>query len=112
MFMRNFLINRIKKGYPFEVELLCGVLSNLLTDFFPPSEIMTKVIGEFLSTQQPHPRLLAAVVFQVTRTPWFLGENFYIEVSLCFKSNFSIKWLKLMKYYIINVCLVFCYVGV
>ncbi|KDR16213.1 huntingtin [Zootermopsis nevadensis] len=59
------IFDRIKKGYPFEVELLCGVLSNLLTDFFPPSEIMTKVIGEFLSTQQPHPRLLAAVVFQV-----------------------------------------------
>jgi hypothetical protein len=45
--------------------LLCGVLPDLLTDFFPPSEIMTKVIGEFLSMQQPHPRLLAAVVFQV-----------------------------------------------
>lgn len=40
--------DRIKKGYPFEVELLCGVLPDLLTDFFPPSEIMTKVIGEFL----------------------------------------------------------------
>jgi huntingtin len=59
------IFDRIKKGYPFEVELICGVLPNLLTDFFPPSEIMTKVIGEFLSTQQPHPRLLAAVLFQV-----------------------------------------------
>lgn len=65
LLIANFSINRIKKGYPFEVELLCGVLPDLLTDFFPPSEIMTKVIGEFLSTQQPHPRLLAAVVFQV-----------------------------------------------
>lgn len=112
--MPNFLINRIKKGYPFEVELLCGVLSNLLTDFFPPSEIMTKVIGEFLSTQQPHPRLLAAVVFQVTRTPWFFWGvgGFYIEVSLCFKSYFSLKWLKLTKCYIITVHLVFCCVGI
>ncbi|PSN49021.1 Huntingtin [Blattella germanica] len=59
------LFDRIKKGYPFEVELICGVLPSLLTDFFPPSEIMTKVIGEFLSTQQPHPCLLAAVVFQI-----------------------------------------------
>jgi len=66
MLIYNFSFNRIKKGYPFEVELICGVLPNLLTDFFPPSEIMTKVIGEFLSTQQPHPRLLAAVLFQVT----------------------------------------------
>ncbi|XP_063237175.1 huntingtin isoform X2 [Bacillus rossius redtenbacheri] len=61
----SVLFDRIKKGYPFEVELICGVLPNLLTDFFPPSEILTKVIGEFLSTQQPHPRLLAGVVFQV-----------------------------------------------
>jgi hypothetical protein len=66
MLIYNFSFNRIKKGYPFEVELICGVLPNLLTDFFPPSEIMTKVIGDFLSTQQPHPRLLAAVLFQVT----------------------------------------------
>lgn len=59
------LFDRIKKGYPQEVELVCSVLPNLLTDFFPASEVLTKVVGEFLSQQQPHPRLLAGVVFQV-----------------------------------------------
>ncbi|XP_023290265.1 huntingtin [Orussus abietinus] len=59
------IFDRIKKGYPMEVEILCTVLSEVLADFFPPSEILTKVIGEFLSPQQPHPRLLSAVVFKV-----------------------------------------------
>ncbi|KAF4521052.1 hypothetical protein B566_EDAN008124 [Ephemera danica] len=59
------LFDRIKKGYPHEVELICGVLPTLLSDFFPPSEMLTKVIGEFLSQQQPHPRLLAGVVSQL-----------------------------------------------
>ncbi|KAI4485420.1 hypothetical protein M0804_006925 [Polistes exclamans] len=59
------IFDRIKKGYPMEVEILCSVLSGVLADFFPPSEILTKVIGEFLSPQQPHPRLLSGVVFKV-----------------------------------------------
>ncbi|XP_024941677.1 huntingtin isoform X2 [Cephus cinctus] len=59
------IFDRIKRGYPMEVEILCAVLSGVLGDFFPPSEILTRVIGEFLSPQQPHPRLLSAVVFQV-----------------------------------------------
>lgn len=59
------IFDRIKKGHPMEVEVLCGILPGVLDDFFPPSEILTKVIGEFLSPQQPHPRLLSAVVFQV-----------------------------------------------
>ncbi|KAK7793413.1 hypothetical protein R5R35_014313 [Gryllus longicercus] len=59
------LFDRIKRGYPSEVAMLCSVLPSLLTDFFPPSEMLSKVVGEFLSPQQPHPRLLATVVFQV-----------------------------------------------
>lgn len=59
------IFDRIKKSCPFEVELLCAVLPNILNDFFPPSEILTKVIGEFLSPQQPHPKLLSGVVFLV-----------------------------------------------
>ncbi|XP_011641684.1 huntingtin isoform X2 [Pogonomyrmex barbatus] len=59
------IFDKIRKGHPMEVEVLCTVLSCLLGDFFPPSEILTKVIGEFLSPQQPHPRLLSAVVFKV-----------------------------------------------
>ncbi|XP_076626175.1 huntingtin [Colletes latitarsis] len=59
------IFDKIRKGHSMEVELLCTVLSAVLGDFFPPSEILTKVIGEFLSPQQPHPRLLSAVVFKV-----------------------------------------------
>ncbi|KAK2585924.1 hypothetical protein KPH14_010508 [Odynerus spinipes] len=59
------IFDRIKKGYPMEAEILCSVLSGVLGDFFPPSDILTKVIGEFLSPQQPHPRLLSGVVFKV-----------------------------------------------
>ncbi|XP_043476526.1 huntingtin [Leptopilina heterotoma] len=59
------IFDKIKKGYPMEVEILCTVLSGVLSDFFPPSEILTKVIGEFLSPQQPHQRLMSAVVFKV-----------------------------------------------
>ncbi|XP_034181194.2 huntingtin [Osmia lignaria lignaria] len=59
------IFDKIRRGHSMEVELLCTVLSGVLGDFFPPSEILTKVIGEFLSPQQPHPRLLSAVVFKV-----------------------------------------------
>lgn len=59
------IFDKIRKGHSMEVELLCTVLSGVLGDFFPPSEILTKVIGEFLSPQQHHPRLLSAVVFKV-----------------------------------------------
>ncbi|XP_056637539.1 huntingtin [Diorhabda sublineata] len=59
------VFERIKRGYVHEVEILCTVLPNVLDDFFSPADILTKVIGEFLSAQQPHPKLLSKVVFQV-----------------------------------------------
>lgn len=59
------IFDRIKRGNAQEVDIFCTVLSDVLGDFFPPSEILTKVVGEFLSPQQPHPGLLSAVVFKV-----------------------------------------------
>lgn len=59
------IFDRIKRGNPYEVEIICTVLPDVLNDFFPPSDILTKVLGEFLSPQQPHPRLLSGVVFKV-----------------------------------------------
>lgn len=44
---------------------MARVLPPLLLDFFPAQEIMNKVIGEFLSSQQPHPELMAQVLFKV-----------------------------------------------
>lgn len=57
---------RVKRGSPLEVECVCAVLPSLLADFFPASEVLTKVIGEFLSPQQPNHMHLSAVVFQVS----------------------------------------------
>ena len=56
---------RIRKGFPYEARVITRVLPTFLADFFPPQDIMNKVIGEFLSNQQPHPQLMARVVFQV-----------------------------------------------
>ncbi|XP_015112466.1 huntingtin [Diachasma alloeum] len=59
------VFDRIKKGQSMEVRIFCAVLSEILGDFFPPFETLTKVIGEFLSPQQPHQRLVSGVVFKV-----------------------------------------------
>lgn len=59
------IFERIKRGYVYEIEILCATLPLILDDLFAPSDILTKVIGEFLSLQQPHPKLLSKVVFQV-----------------------------------------------
>ncbi|CAH0556043.1 unnamed protein product [Brassicogethes aeneus] len=59
------IFEKIKKGYDFEVEILTSVLPTILDDFFAPSDVLTKVIGEFLSPQQPHPKRLSRVVFEV-----------------------------------------------
>lgn len=59
------IFDRIKKGHPMEVKIICAILSEILGDFFPPFETLTKVIGEFLSPLQPHQRLISGVVFKV-----------------------------------------------
>ncbi|KAH9363122.1 hypothetical protein HPB48_014096 [Haemaphysalis longicornis] len=58
-------IERIKRGYPFEADLISQILPGFLGEFFPAQDILNKVIGEFLSNQQPHPQFLAAVLFKV-----------------------------------------------
>lgn len=65
------IFERIKKSYVNEVEMLCSILPTILRDFFSPSDILTKVIGEFLSSQQPHPKLMSGVVFQVGLTAFY-----------------------------------------
>lgn len=47
------------------MEIISNVLPQILHDFFAPSDILTKVIGEFLSPQQPHPKFLSKIVFQL-----------------------------------------------
>ena len=57
--------HRIRKGYPYEARVITRILPAFLMDFFPAQDVMNKVIAEFLSCQQPHPELMADVVFQV-----------------------------------------------
>ncbi|XP_070540509.1 huntingtin-like isoform X2 [Ptychodera flava] len=59
------LFDRIRKGFPSEARVIARILPTFLIDFFPAQDIMNKVIGEFLSSQQPHPQLMARVVFKV-----------------------------------------------
>jgi len=37
----------------------------MLLDFLPVQEVMNKIISEFLSSQQPHPELIAKIAFEV-----------------------------------------------
>ncbi|XP_046850180.1 huntingtin-like isoform X3 [Xenia sp. Carnegie-2017] len=59
------LFDRIRKGFRSEARLVSEILPIVLCDFFPPDEVMNKVIGEFVSSQQPHPELMASVLFKV-----------------------------------------------
>lgn len=61
----NVCYGRIRKGFPYEARVITRILPAVLTDIFPPTDIMNKVIAEFLSSQQPHPELMANVLFQV-----------------------------------------------
>ncbi|BES96378.1 huntingtin [Nesidiocoris tenuis] len=61
----SVLFDKIKKGYPVEVEIVCEILPSVLSDFFPVLDVSTKVISEFLSPNQPHKKNMAAMVFQV-----------------------------------------------
>ncbi|KAH6947392.1 hypothetical protein HPB50_018547 [Hyalomma asiaticum] len=61
----TLLFDRIKRGYPFEADLISQILPGFLGEFFPAQDILNKVIGEFLSNQQPYPQFLAAVLFKL-----------------------------------------------
>lgn len=56
---------RIRKGFPYEARVVSRILPQFLDDFFPPQDVMNKVIGEFLSNQQPYPQFMATVVYKV-----------------------------------------------
>ena len=75
-------LHRIRKGVPSEARVVSRVLPPLLLDFFPAQEIMNKVIGEFLSSQQPHPELMAQVLFKVLSTCYVLVVPFQITSFL------------------------------
>uniref|UniRef100_A0A8C3YS16 Huntingtin n=1 Tax=Catagonus wagneri TaxID=51154 RepID=A0A8C3YS16_9CETA len=71
----SVLFDRIRKGFPCEARVVARILPQFLDDFFPPQDVMNKVIGEFLSNQQPYPQFMATVVFQVFQTLHSTGQS-------------------------------------
>ncbi|TRY87598.1 hypothetical protein DNTS_005987 [Danionella cerebrum] len=60
----SVLFDRIRKGFPSEARVVARILPQFLDDFFPLQDVMNKVIGEFLSNQQPYPQFMATVVYK------------------------------------------------
>ncbi|XP_043918860.1 huntingtin isoform X2 [Protopterus annectens] len=71
----SVLFDRIRKGFPSEARIVARILPQFLDDFFPPQDVMNKVIGEFLSNQQPYPQLMARVVYKVFQTLHTTGQS-------------------------------------
>ncbi|XP_058157313.1 huntingtin isoform X2 [Dasypus novemcinctus] len=71
----SVLFDRIRKGFPCEARVVARILPQFLDDFFPPQDVMNKVIGEFLSNQQPYPQFMASVVFKVFQTLHGTGQS-------------------------------------
>ncbi|XP_051784194.1 huntingtin isoform X2 [Erpetoichthys calabaricus] len=71
----SVLFDRIRKGFPCEARVVARILPQFLDDFFPPQDVMNKVIGEFLSNQQPYPQFMASVVYKVFQTLHATGQS-------------------------------------
>ncbi|XP_064420262.1 huntingtin isoform X1 [Latimeria chalumnae] len=71
----SVLFDRIRKGFPCEARVVARILPQFLDDFFPPQDVMNKVIGEFLSNQQPYPQFMANVVYKVFQTLHTTGQS-------------------------------------
>ena len=63
----SILFDCIRRSGPGQAELLTDILPGVLLDFFPASDIVNRVISEFISPGQPHPHLLAGVLRQIFR---------------------------------------------
>lgn len=78
----TYLLFRIKKGCLLEVEVTTTIMAKVLTDIFPASYVLMRVVGEFLSPNQPHPTYMCTVVNQVC--------NFFLCIELQkIKTNFQ-----------------------
>ncbi|XP_057562698.1 huntingtin isoform X4 [Hippopotamus amphibius kiboko] len=86
----SVLFDRIRKGFPCEARVVARILPQFLDDFFPPQDVMNKVIGEFLSNQQPYPQFMATVVYQVFQTLHSTGQSSTVrDWVLLSLSNFT-----------------------
>ncbi|XP_046900324.1 huntingtin isoform X3 [Hypomesus transpacificus] len=86
----SVLFDRIRKGFPSEARVVARILPQFLDDFFPPQDVMNKVIGEFLSNQQPYPQFMASVVYKVFQTLHATGQSSMVrDWVLLSLSNFT-----------------------
>ncbi|RXG51472.1 Huntingtin [Armadillidium vulgare] len=86
----SVLFDRIRVCLPFEAGVLAGLLGTCLLDILPASQLLNKVITEYISSHQPHPHLLAATLFQVFEAAIHEGgENLVQEWVLLSLSNFT-----------------------
>ncbi|XP_029601152.1 huntingtin isoform X1 [Salmo trutta] len=86
----SVLFDRIRKGFPSEARVVARILPQFLDDFFPPQDVMNKVIGEFLSNQQPYPQFMATVVYKVFQTLHATGQSSMVtDWVLLSLSNFT-----------------------
>ncbi|XP_063075686.1 huntingtin isoform X3 [Engraulis encrasicolus] len=86
----SVLFDRIRKGFPCEARVVARILPQFLDDFFPPQDVMNKVIGEFLSNQQPYPQFMASVVYKVFQTLHATGQSSMVrDWVLLSLSNFT-----------------------
>ncbi|XP_049337158.1 huntingtin isoform X6 [Astyanax mexicanus] len=86
----SVLFDRIRKGFPCEARVVSRILPQFLDDFFPPQDVMNKVIGEFLSNQQPYPQFMATVVYKVFQTLHATGQSSMVrDWVLLSLSNFT-----------------------
>ncbi|XP_078146492.1 huntingtin isoform X3 [Centroberyx gerrardi] len=86
----SVLFDRIRKGLPSEARVVSRILPQFLDDFFPPQDVMNKVIGEFLSNQQPYPQFMATVVYKVFQRLHATGQSSMVrDWVLLSLSNFT-----------------------
>lgn len=65
------------KALPIEAAVIAKILPTLLEDFLPKTQIVSKVVHEFLSSQQPYPGLMAGVMYKVSaqfQRPTIIGK--------------------------------------
>lgn len=86
----SIFFDRIRVGYPHEAGVIAGLLGPCLLDILPASQILNKVITEYISSHQPHPHLLASTLFQVFEGAISeSGEGLVQEWVLLSLSNFT-----------------------
>ncbi|XP_064465594.1 huntingtin-like [Ornithodoros turicata] len=103
----TLLFDRIKRGYPFEAQVISRIMPVFLWDFFPTQDILNKVIGEFLSNQQPHPQFLAGVLFKVCESLHASdSEELTQEWVLLSLSNFTQRSPLAMAIWSLTCCFV------